>query len=260
MFGDIRREGFEVAVGLKSRYSGSQGWIVFMSRARIRVGRRPGEPGRVSGAFFNRTLAEDHRRVHEAVKTAQMLAPLGVDPRDPPGARIALDDGHFEEFRGFIRRYAISEERPLIMVNVSGRPEEGRTWPPGSFLRLAVLLRDMGAEVIFSAAPQDAASVGTLLEGLDPRPPLFSSSSLKSFSAAVSLCDIFVTVQGGPMHLAASAGSPVVALFGRQDPEIWHPWKVRQRVLTGGGDLAAIGPDDAAGAVGELLRETGGAS
>jgi ADP-heptose:LPS heptosyltransferase len=108
-------------------------------------------------------------------------------------------------------------------------------------------------EVLFSCAPGDEPSVLPLAQALSPAAPLFSTPGLKSFAAAISLCNIFVTVQGGPMHLAAAAGRPVVGLFGRQDPDIWHPWKVPHRVLWKDGDLSAIEPEDAAGAVRELL-------
>lgn len=253
MFREIRGDGFEVAVGLKSRYSGSQGWLVFMSRAPKRIGRRPGGGGLVPSIFFNLTLPEDNRRVHEAVKTAAMLAPLGVDPSDPPGPRIALDETDFSRFREFLAGQRIRREKPLIMINVGGRPEEGRTWPAESFVGLAKILRETGMEVLFSCAPGDEPSVRRVARALSPAVPLFSTPGLKSFAAAISLCNIFVTVQGGPMHLAAAAGRPVVGLFGRQDPEIWHPWKVPHRVLEKEGELSAIEPGEAAGAVKELL-------
>lgn len=254
MFGEIRREGFDVAVGLKSRYSGSQGWLVFMSRAPLRIGRRPGARGLIPRAFFNRTLPEDLRSVHEAVKTAMMLAPLGVDPSDPPPARISLAESDFREFREFLLKRSVGDKRPLIMVNVSGRPEEGRTWPGPSFIMLVRNLREMGMEVLFSSAPPDEPSVRRLAGELDPLPPVFSTRRLKSFAAAISLCDIFVTVQGGPMHLAAAAARPVVGLFGRQDPEIWHPWKVDHRVLKKDGGLSAIEPSEVARAALELAQ------
>jgi ADP-heptose:LPS heptosyltransferase len=37
-------------------------------------------------------------------------------------------------------------------------------------------------------------------------------------------CDLFVGNDGGVLHLAASAGTPVVAPYGPTDPRAWGPW------------------------------------
>lgn len=43
--------------------------------------------------------------------------------------------------------------------------------------------------------------------------------------------DLLVTVDTGPMHLAAAVGLPILALFGRSDDRVWGPRGAKDRVL-----------------------------
>ncbi|MEE9543039.1 MAG: glycosyltransferase family 9 protein, partial [Thermodesulfobacteriota bacterium] len=42
---EIKAEGFDVALGIRGSFASSQGWLVYMSRAPIRIGHRPSRPG-----------------------------------------------------------------------------------------------------------------------------------------------------------------------------------------------------------------------
>ena len=43
--------------------------------------------------------------------------------------------------------------------------------------------------------------------------------------------DLFIGIDTGLMHVAASAGVPVVAIFGPFDETRWRPWGTRHVVL-----------------------------
>jgi len=42
---------------------------------------------------------------------------------------------------------------------------------------------------------------------------------------------VFVGVDSAPMHIAASQGTPTVALFGPSGEIAWGPWQVAHRVV-----------------------------
>ena len=52
---------------------------------------------------------------------------------------------------------------------------------------------------------------------------LTGRTSLAALAAVLGMARVFVGVDSGLMHLAAAAGTPVVALFGPSDPEITGP-------------------------------------
>jgi ADP-heptose:LPS heptosyltransferase len=43
--------------------------------------------------------------------------------------------------------------------------------------------------------------------------------------------DVVVAADSGPLHLAAAAGAPVVALFGPKDPDLYGPRTERRHLL-----------------------------
>ncbi|MEA9392051.1 glycosyltransferase family 9 protein [Acerihabitans sp. TG2] len=83
------------------------------------------------------------------------------------------------------------------------------------------------------------------------------TSTLEDLMAAVSLCDYFITSDGGAMHIAAGLGKPIVALFGNSDPEVWAPWKVTHEILQAENhDVGSLDVDTVFAAVQRLKQRT----
>ena len=61
---------------------------------------------------------------------------------------------------------------------------------------------------------------------------LCGTTSLRENIAVYQACDLFFGVDSGPMHMAAAAGVPVVALFGPTDERKWGPWGAGHAVIT----------------------------
>jgi heptosyltransferase-3 len=55
--------------------------------------------------------------------------------------------------------------------------------------------------------------------------------TLKELAALTRQARIFVGVDSAPMHIAASQGTPAVALFGPSGEIAWGPWQVAHRVV-----------------------------
>jgi len=60
---------------------------------------------------------------------------------------------------------------------------------------------------------------------------LAGRTSLAELMALVARCQLVVTNDSGPMHLAAALGVPQVAIFGSSSPEATGPWSPAARVV-----------------------------
>lgn len=66
--------------------------------------------------------------------------------------------------------------------------------------------------------------------------------------------EIFLGHDSGPMHLAASTGTPCVAIFGNYNmPRQWYPFGDQHRIIHNLAGLQAIHPEDVSAAVCDFL-------
>ena len=87
-------------------------------------------------------------------------------------------------------------------------------------------LRDgHGAKFVYTGAKDDSHLYEEIerhgaFNGLN----LCGVTTVRENIAVYRSCDLFFGVDSGPMHMAAAAGVPVVALFGPTDERKWGPW------------------------------------
>lgn len=255
----IRGEHFDLAIGIRSEFSPSQGWLVYASGARYRVGIAPSGKDRKFSFFYNIYVEPLKEAVHEVERSLHVLRRIGVDI-DEKRLMLKLFNDNLIQADRFLSKNGIFNQKPVICLNFNRRLEEGRYWEDENYLKVIESLVAEGRQVIVITAPHEAQHVRGLIKRLNVGIPLYYSRSLKDFAAIVRRCDVFVTLQGGPMHVAAAVGTPTVALFGKNDPEIWAPWGKGHMVLRKGNDANLIGADDVVAAIrGMLARKTAAA-
>jgi len=84
-----------------------------------------------------------------------------------------------------------------------------------------------GHQVAITAAPIDVETqkINTILDHCNNKPINLSGRlTLKQLASLSHLSDLFFGVDSAPMHIAASQGTPVVALFGPSGSFNWGPW------------------------------------
>ena len=176
--------------------------------------------------------------LHAVEQCAAVLKPLGIEGC-PPSLVVAADLAAVAIVREQLP--APTSSGPLLAIHISARKPSQR-WPTDRYAALMRALHDRhGARFMLLWSPGDEDN--PLHPGDDRKArqvvdgavglPLFacSTSTLQALIAALSLADGVVCSDGGAMHLAAGLGKHIVCLFGRSDPQVWHPWGVRHVVL-----------------------------
>jgi ADP-heptose:LPS heptosyltransferase len=177
----------------------------------------------------------DHA-LHQVENTFRLLQTLGIEA-PPPALKLTPDPKLVEAYRDRLP----GKDGPVIGVHISAR-EADRRWPDARFAELiTALIAEHRATVVLTWAPgpQDnprfpgdddnardiAARCGCAKLIALP------SEGLAQLIASLAVCDYVVCSDGGPVHLAAALGKPVVCLFGSEKAELWHPWGVPYRLL-----------------------------
>jgi len=125
-----------------------------------------------------------------------------------------------------------------------------KTWPAERMAQLINALHAEGRTVVLTAAPapNELAMVERIL-GLCTDAPftLAGHLSLKEMASLSRRAALFIGVDSAPMHIAASQGTPTVALFGPSGEIEWGPWKVAHRIVTSGHTCRPCGQDGCGG-------------
>jgi ADP-heptose:LPS heptosyltransferase len=90
----------------------------------------------------------------------------------------------------------------------------------------------LGAKVLLIVGPEEKAVLQAVLSHAASAAVVIGEAlAVPRFAALVSLCDLFLCHDSGPMHVAAAVGTPVVALYGSQNATVWRPPGDRHTVL-----------------------------
>jgi ADP-heptose:LPS heptosyltransferase len=167
-----------------------------------------------------------------------LLAALGgwnggaPDPvRD--SVEMAADAAAEQRVAARLASHGVGPDHELIVVHVSaGNPF--RRWPESAFERLLIGLTGHPARrVVVSSGPSDRAAAERIVtqarERLDgpqgSRIVDFGEFDLAELRALVVQSRLFIGGDTGPLHIAATTATPVVAIFGPTLPVRSAPWR-----------------------------------
>jgi len=231
----LRGEGFDLAVDASHMHSFSltSGILARLSGAPFRLGYRRGP----SDLFLSISVPPPQGWRHETEIYVDLVRSLLGEklPARPMRAVLFEDERRYAE--NFFRAYELEGEHPVIGVHIGGRRD--KRWPIGNFAKLIDLLRDeLDAKVLVFWGPEEGDSA-LLLEGLISTSPVFVSPlPLRTFAALVERCDLFVSCDTGPMHLAVALNVPTVAIFLVDNYRRYGPLGRMHRIaFSGDGDV-----------------------
>ena len=142
-----------------------------------------------------------------------------------------------EQAQALLAQAGARSDRPLVMLNPGASFGPSKMWAPERFGAVAdALIERRGAQVIVNAAPNDAErGVAAQVAGAMRGPPLVNlagrDNTLGLLKALLRRCDLLITNDTGPRHIAAAFGVGVVTLFGSTDP-VWAQIDYdRERIL-----------------------------
>jgi heptosyltransferase II len=158
-----------------------------------------------------------NRVVHAVVNYLETLAPLGI-----PAADLHLELIPGVEDRVFARQLLSSLKncaRPLIALN-PGASHPVNRWSTDHFAALTdMLAQRLDASVIIVGGPEDVMLAEEIAAKAGSKPLLLAGKAgLLQLGAVLAQCNVLVSGDTGPLHLATAVGIPVAALFGAADP------------------------------------------
>jgi len=109
----------------------------------------------------------------------------------------------------------------------------GKDWPPDRFVKVAKALREScDATIHLVGGPNDQTLSEKMAEEIgDGAINHAGKTSLIELGSLLQQMDLVITVDSGPMHMAAAIGTPTLALFGPTAPLRTGPYGSQHRVI-----------------------------
>jgi ADP-heptose:LPS heptosyltransferase len=179
---------------------------------------------------------------HEVEYNLDLAAALDADlPHDRQGLRLA--DLGWNDIP--TPSMAHDEAARIALHPGSGAYSVARRWPAERFADVArALHEETRATFVLVGDAEERTLHDAILAQLGYPPWTVSAAGAttpKQLAAALARCTLFIGNDSLPMHLAAAAGVPVVAVFGPSNAAAWAPWtpgKQGQSIVVRRTDLA----------------------
>jgi lipopolysaccharide heptosyltransferase III len=195
--------------------------VGLLSGARTRITLHHGQHALKLRALYTDAVYEESAE-HEAQPITEYylkaLGPAGV-PVSTREIRLVPRDGDVNEWRRFV-----GARGRTVLVHPGSR-SPARVWPAERFAAVCDRVQDeLDTQVVLAGGPADGPLLAEI-RGLARSHVLLvdKAPSISGFAALASSCTLLLCHDSGPMHVAAAVGTPVVALYGSQNPVLFQP-------------------------------------
>lgn len=223
----LRRSGFDLVIDLTD--ADRAAICAFATGAPRRVGFNA--EGRWRGRLLTDIVTADERQ-HIVDYHFAALARAGI-PEAGRELFLSVDPAEAAQVDAFLASRGVSGNDFLLLIHPGAR-WKGKCWPPARFAEVASrLAARCDARIVLASGPdaEERAILDELRLRMEVPHLLFPpEGGLPRFIALCARSSLVIGNDSGPVHIAAAAGVPVVALFGPSLPSMWAP--LGRRVAT----------------------------
>jgi heptosyltransferase II len=211
-------------LGILLTHSFSSAWWFWLGKIRNRLGYECN--GRRFLLTHSLPFPQNIQNQHLVVTYKMLLEPLGIPISETP-PRLYLSQKELNDGRVLLRQHGIPEGALVVGINPGATYGSAKCWLPDRFREVTErLLRDKDVYVIYFGDLATASLVKEICAGLTSRVVNVAGlTSLRELSSLISHCDVILTNDSGPMHIADAIGTPIVALFGSTSEVVTGPYR-----------------------------------
>ncbi len=213
----LKRKNFDLAILLPNSFSSA--WWCWRAGIKRRLGYAAN--GRSVLLTHAPSFPKERGKEHLVLTYKKLLAPLGIPLSDTPPSLIV---SHVEET---CASFSIPKEGWIVGINPGAAYGSAKCWPPERFRAVTeqLLAFHPHIHILYFGDKNGAPLVNSICEGLPSRVMNLSArTNLSQLMALISRCDLLLTNDSGPMHIAAALGVPLVALFGSTNEKVTGPY------------------------------------
>jgi len=216
----LRRRKFPLSIDLHNLFR--SGLVARLSGAPARMAPKPSREG--NWLFNNWRYRIPRNLVHTTDRHLALLRPLGVDGEaEAEAPRLPVGEEDEEYIATFLEREGLNGKGRLVLLN-PGANWQSKLWPHERYGELAErFATELDLTPVVTWGPGEEELAKRVVKISKDSARLAYPTTLRQLAALCQRAALFVGPDTGPMHIAASAGTPVVALYGPSSPQRFAP-------------------------------------
>jgi lipopolysaccharide heptosyltransferase II len=218
---DLRAAQYDLCLSLAGDWASV---FAFFSKARRRLGYRD-----EAYPFFMTDPVPGGRyrvRQHEVEYIAGLARAAGAVIEEGQRApALVVSEQARADVKALLAANGVQEGDLLIAAHAGATNGLAKRWPIPHWATLAdQLMTQLGAKVVLTGAASDAEITAAIAARMQQAPlDLTGKTTIPQLAALLARCDLVISGDSGPLHMAGAVGSPVVAIHGPTDPVLSGP-------------------------------------
>ena len=176
--------------------------------------------------FLTETVERDQKILskHQVHYYKKLLESTGK-ANFPELPYVNVPENNVKWAREFLFSKRGGSKKFLVGINPSSTNGEAKQWLPERFGELAKrLYKNSRCDIIIFGDTNSSLLAGKINKGLENKAiDVTGKTDILQLTALLKECDLLVTNDTGPMHVACAVKTPVVAVFGSTNPAITSP-------------------------------------
>lgn len=204
--------------------------ITFFSKAKLKVGYKI----KYKSFIYDITLPRSRKNgyFHSVENHINLVKALGVNIGTIPSLYLPqAKKDESERVKRLIKEYGLNGFKIVVLHISAGN--EFRNWGINNILGLTKLLsKHSKAKIVLIGSEEDKKAEQIILR--KSAAPLFSMVgrlNLRELRELILSSSLFIGPDSGPMHIAATTPTPIVAYFGPTLPANFAPWQAKALVI-----------------------------
>ncbi len=211
---ELVKRNFDLCVDLQNNRLSH--WLTFLSFARNRYGYE----NKKFGFLLNNRIKDDVNNLDPINHQFRILKMLDIELRTE---RLKLwphreDEVYIDKF---LKENWISQDQKLIGINISAsRRWKTKAWPEEKIIRLCELLALKNMRAVLTGTEKELSKAEQLQNKVKNTKLIIAcgKTTINQLSCLIKRCQVLVSADSAPLHIACAVGTAFVALFGPTEP------------------------------------------
>ena len=212
--GELQKSCFDIVIDLQNNRKSHI--LAFLSLAPLRYGYANGK----LSFLLNKAIRDDAPYLDPIEHQFRTLKSAGIKPADK-NLELWPSESDEKFVDKFLEDNWVTDSKELVGINVRASSRWlSKNWPAAYVAELCDrLAKEFNARIVLTGTKDDIDFVAQITKRTKSKPIIaVGKTDILELACLIKRFKVYLTPDSAPMHIAASIGTPFIALFGPTDP------------------------------------------